>query len=425
MKRLLTIRDRIIASTVARDSMIVFTGTMAGNVASYLYHLYLGRALGPAAYGELSSIISLLYIFGVVTLVWQTTLTKFFSEYKARGDDSAARHLAVRTLRFLGYSLGAGLIIIIALAPLTVGFLHLGSARFIVWGYLAFAVSTLAMVFASVFQGYQLFVLFSAYVALSGIIRLTLSIPAAAGGVEWVLVSWVASSAILFALPVFFLRWLFSAAPYRGILKIRGVIIYSLPAFAALLGLTSLFSTDVIMARHFLPADQAGLYAAIAVLGKIIFYATSSIGAVVFPKVAERVATGKIYRKIVGAGLILVGAGSLILTALYFVIPELVIRMLFGTGYLTAAPYLGTFAVFISLFCLGYILVMTNLAAGNTGIWIIPIIMAFVQVLFISLRHENAGQIISVNFFVSFLFLVSVAAATYFNLKKYHGTKRE
>jgi O-antigen/teichoic acid export membrane protein len=52
-------------------------------------------------------------------------------------------------------------------------------------------------------------------------------------------------------------------------------------------GTAPLFNNvDVVAARHVLPPGGAGLYSGLSVMGKIIFYGTSSLSAVMYPRVA-------------------------------------------------------------------------------------------------------------------------------------------
>ena len=78
---------------------------------------------------------------------------------------------------------------------------------------------------------------------------------------------------------------------------------FGLPVFLVNLSFTSLYTNDIILVKHFFPAYEAGIYAALAVLGKIIFFATSSIPMVVFPLAAYRHSQGEKTRHILKVSL--------------------------------------------------------------------------------------------------------------------------
>ena len=61
-----------------KGGLVVMGGAMAANVSAYLYHLIVGRILGPVAYGELAALLALFFILNVPSSVLQTISVKFF-----------------------------------------------------------------------------------------------------------------------------------------------------------------------------------------------------------------------------------------------------------------------------------------------------------------------------------------------------------
>ena len=52
---------------------------------------------------------------------------------------------------------------------------------------------------------------------------------------------------------------------------------------------------DVILVKHYFSADEAGHYAALSQLGKIIIFGTGAIASVMFPLVVERFEKHEMY----------------------------------------------------------------------------------------------------------------------------------
>ena len=69
---------------LARHSSIIFSATIAANFFSYLFHVYMGRSLGPAEYGILGSLLAAFYILFVPLEAISTVVTKFVSEFQAK-----------------------------------------------------------------------------------------------------------------------------------------------------------------------------------------------------------------------------------------------------------------------------------------------------------------------------------------------------
>lgn len=397
----ISFRKLISSNGLARDSAIVFAGSMTSNVFAYVYHLFMGRLLGPSGYGELSSLLSLLYIFTVPLLVAQTVLIKFVSGFKAHGSIGQTKSLFVSVTKlFLLFCLFA-LPVTVIVSPWVTAFLHLPSAVLFILIYILFVFSLLSIAPLSMLQGYQRFTWVSVFVAGAALTKLLLSIPFAKQGVYGVLVAAIIASVIVYALFFIPLGFMIRIRSKPTNLSFRDMFEFTVPALLTTLGITSLFSTDIILVRHFFSADTAGMYAALAILGKIIFYASSAVALVLFPVVAERTAKKEAVKKLIWAavgGVTLLSAG---LTLFYFLFPEIIIRLLFGNAYTDASTLLGIFAIFLALFSIGNIIVTACLALGKTRIWVIPVLCALVQIIVISLFHDTIHEVIFVNIAVS------------------------
>ena len=164
-------------SPLAFSGLIVFAGNMTANAGAYLYHLILGRILGPVGYGELSSLISLLYIFGVPINVMSLVLVKYFSGFKADNKNGYTRYLFEKLSAKLFKLLGLGLLVFALVSPLIADFLHLKSWMSLIWVYGMFAISLLIFINSSLLQGYQIFHWFSFLAAVTVILKLLISIP--------------------------------------------------------------------------------------------------------------------------------------------------------------------------------------------------------------------------------------------------------
>ena len=69
--------------SLIRDSFILFTASSIVNVGAFIFHLIMGRFLGPANYGILGTLLTIVYIVNVPINVIQTTIKKFVSQFKA------------------------------------------------------------------------------------------------------------------------------------------------------------------------------------------------------------------------------------------------------------------------------------------------------------------------------------------------------
>src|SRR3989344_9147131 len=74
--------NKILKHPLFSGSIIMFGGSMAVNVINYIYHLLMGRILGPIDYGSLASIYSLLYVVAIVPISTSFAIVKFISQAK-------------------------------------------------------------------------------------------------------------------------------------------------------------------------------------------------------------------------------------------------------------------------------------------------------------------------------------------------------
>jgi O-antigen/teichoic acid export membrane protein len=259
-------------------------------------------------------------------------------------------------------------------------------------------------------QGYQRFVWVSVIGVGAITIKILLSVPLTMWGVYGVLLAAALAGVLTYVFYFYPLRFVLTAKAEKSRVSKRDAFRFAMPTLLTLLGITSLYTTDIILVRHFFPAAEAGLYAALAILGKVIFYASSAVALVLFPVLSERTAIGSATKKLTASAVGGVTAISVSITILYFLFPDLIVRLLFGNAYVGAGSFLGSFGIFLALFSIGNIIATACLALGRTGVWFVPMICAILQIVGITFWHGNIGMVISLNISICALFVLGTAA---------------
>lgn len=413
MQRIQRVIIDIFQHTVVRGSTVVLVGSMVANVLAYVFHLIVGRLLEPAQYGEFTALLSLFYIINVGSQVVQTSLVKFFSTLRAQGKMGESRTLFDKATRKLILGCFIGLVVA-ALAAKPLGrFLHINDPMYFIWLYFIFALYVLTIVPISALQAFQKFTASLVLVNVGASLRLLFGIVGAYFGVAWVLIGNIASNAITYVLYFIPLGFLVRIPPRPLSLTRKGMLSYSMPTLATTLGITALYSQDVLVVKHFFSPTDAGLYASLSVLGKVIYYTSAAIAFVLFPIVAERKERKQDHQRVVWGALGVVGLLSFVLSTLYFLFPTTAIHLLFGTAYDGAIPYVGQFGLFISFFTLASILTSVSLAAGKTRVWMFTALAAGVQLTLLWFVHASLSTVIWIN--------VVVAAALFVALLLYYA----
>ena len=85
--------QRIKNNAFARNSLILFSGSMVNNILSYIFHLVVGRMVSVTVYGETESLISLMTIIAVPAGTLVMVMTKYAAECKAHNDKKRSYEL--------------------------------------------------------------------------------------------------------------------------------------------------------------------------------------------------------------------------------------------------------------------------------------------------------------------------------------------
>jgi O-antigen/teichoic acid export membrane protein len=189
----------------------------------------------------------------------------------------------------------------------------------------------------------------------------------------------------------------------------RELYIYSAPTLLVMLCLAVPSNVDVILAKHFFNAQEAGLYTAASVIGKIILFLPGAISVVMFPKVTEMMSQGGSTLRLLNISLLYTGLLSGGAAAVFILVPGLV-GAIFGPLYLKASPIIAFYAVTMALFSMTWVVAQYCLATGSLRYTYILAGLTALELGAIGLIHgstlEMAGALAGANL-VLFLFSYS------------------
>jgi O-antigen/teichoic acid export membrane protein len=403
MKRITEfLSDNFSQNQLFKGSFILFIGTMIANFGSYLYHLLVGRMLGPSEYGIVSSLLSLTYLFNIPVTTLTMVVVKYTSSlYKKKGIKLASNFYYWINQKLVPLSI-LGLSLLIAISPFLQVFLHLKKITPILIVIFYNFVGVFFNLNMSTLQGLLCFSFVSLMLVICAFLKVVLSVGFIyLGGKSTAAVFSILISVLIgFLLSFLLVKRLFGKNTHRKEVNKGEILKYAFPVFLSIISLTSFYTIDIVLARHFLSEREAGFYSALALLGKIVFFASSSVTAVMFPIISGKSSKKEDYRKVLATSFLLVLGISLFISVIYFIFPELVITLLFGRKYLLIASNLGFFSLFIIFYSLSNLLINFYLSISKTGVVFLPLTMMFLQVLLINLFHRTIRQIISVNILV-------------------------
>jgi O-antigen/teichoic acid export membrane protein len=313
-----------------RTDTFVAVATVLANLLGYGFNLVMSHSLGPSRFGELSALLAVALVAAVPGTAVQALIARRIA---ARPDEPADDGRLLRQALLLAVGVG---LLLLAVSPVLRLFLHVGSWASLAWLAALLVPTTAAFGCQGVLQGHNRFHALGVLLVLVQAARLAAGGLAAAGhgGVATAL----AATTLLTAVVVVVAVPLTARPEWRGP-GARMLVTLSRDAFAVL-GVLVLTNLDLLLARHYLPHAEAGLYAAGNLVTKAAFWGPSFVATVTYPRLTQPHGRARTLRQ----GVSVLGALSLIGIAAAAVGAPLV-PVLIGQAYEPIADTAWLFAV--------------------------------------------------------------------------------
>jgi O-antigen/teichoic acid export membrane protein len=385
----------------ARNSLILFSGTIVANLLNYFFHLAIGRMVSVEIYGQTESLISLVAVISVPAATLGLVATKFAAAGKAENDPASSRGL-IKYLNRQVFIYGLPIFLLaLVLTPLVGNFLKIREFFPLAMIWAMMFLSFFGAINGGILSGWQKFGLSSINGVIGTLIKLICGLVLVGLGfaLNGIIGSFAIAAVVSYFISVLMLGFLKSAPNGTGngaeIKKnFQAVKNYVWPVFIGSLAINLLGNIDMIFAKHNLDPILAGQYGALNIVSKVIFFVTGVIASVLFAMAAEHSHKKSDSSLILKNALwltILFCAGSAIF---YFLFPRFVLSVFFGNKYLAVAAYLGWFAISASLFSLANLILQYLLSVHKTKIAPVFLIISILAGIFILLLGKSIFAIL-------------------------------
>jgi O-antigen/teichoic acid export membrane protein len=400
------------APTAARSrlltgSLTLLAGTGIVSAANLVYNLAIARLLGPAGFGHATAVYTLLMLMSAVTLSFQIVCTKLIANHPVVEEKAAV----YARLHHRAWITGITVCFLMVLfrdaiteylnlpGPLLVVLLGVGIAFYIPLG-----------VRRGGMQGLLSFNGLVVNLALEGLVRL-------GAAVLLIKLGMGVTGAVLACVAALVVAYL-AAVPHRDLRHSGGASVAvsfheGLQASVFFAGQVIINNCDIVLVKHFFPPAEAGVYAAVSLVGRVVNMCSWSVVNSMFPVSAGQQAEDKDGRPVLLTSMALV---SLILAALILVlwaIPSFLWRILFGAQFELAgsesiAPLLILYAVMTGIYSLSSVIIAYEMSRkiANTG-WV-QLGFSGALVLVIYFFHATTQQVITEELALMVLLLVTV-----------------
>lgn len=334
---------RVPGAGLRSSAGLLAAGTSLANALGYVLTVVAARRLGPEEFGAFGAVLALIIVGNVAALAVQATTARTVAAGRAPAP-------AVRSGLLAAVLLGVALSL---LSPVARSAFQLSSAAPMVAAAVAIAALTATAPSLGAVQGRERFRLLAVLVTAQAALRV-------GGGLAGMAVSPSATSALtgiaVGLLAAGALAWALARPPvsHPGGLAVRATI----SSAAMLLGFVVLTNIDVVLARHVLPADVSGLYAAGSIFTKIAFWLPQFVPMLAFPALSDPARR----RNAVTLGVLTVAVSGAILTGLSWAFSATAVRLVAGSEYSDLTGWVAGFSGLGALYALAHLLVYAHLA---------------------------------------------------------------
>jgi O-antigen/teichoic acid export membrane protein len=276
-------RDHLIG-----HSLVLLMCAQVANVGNLIFQAAMMRMLDEPQYGTLAAMLGLFAAITIPLGALPWAVAYFTAGFLKAGQPHRVAGLMLAVTRDLAIGGAIVLLMIFICRTRLAGYLHLdGSAPLLLITLAAF-LSVVGSTFVGALQGLQAFNWVAGIGAASSFVRVALAaaLVAAGGTAVGSLIGHTSSMLLVTLVGVFGFRQV--QGTLAGAAKRPpGFYRYSMQYVIAYAGYALLMNADLVLAKHFFSADEAGRYAVVAMVGRIILFLPQPVVMAMFPKVVS------------------------------------------------------------------------------------------------------------------------------------------
>ncbi len=406
--------SRTLQARVLSASFVLLSASGLATAINFAYNIAVARFLGPTAFGHATAVYTLLILISAVTLSFQIVSAKVVAQQNSLEGKSAV----YRGFHKSAWACGIVVAMVLLLFQTAIAdYLKLPSPVLVVWLAIGVAFYVPLGTRRGYIQGAYGFQRLGTNLVLEGLVRLGGSLLAIAlgFGVPGVIAANAAAVAVAYL----------AAAPKlaAGVpreLHIPDAFREALQAIIFFAGQVLINNCDIVLVKHFFPSTVAGLYAAIALVGRVIYAFSSAIVNSMFPIVAgTRHEDRKGHRILLTSLLLVLGIGSALALGLRLA-PAGIWTIFCGPQFEIAGkqglPYLlALYAVTTVVYCLSVVIIAYEMSykIANTS-WV-QLAFSGAVVVGICRYHSSLQQVIWVQLVLMLVLLIGVAVPFFLN----------
>ena len=372
----------------------IFMGSaLIVNAGNYFYNLGLGRILGPKAFADAAILITLMLVLSFIAMTFQLAVAKFITEYEP-SQQAIFIKKAYKKATVCGMVLGSA--IVVFAKELQLVFQTDTAAMFTIFG-MAIPVYFVMSTNRGNLQGRKAFVSLSLTYQFEMICRLGLTFG--------LLVLFDVNSSIIVssAIAISFIAGVFPFRKFRTKVPVKTVLttaetkrVLQFFLLTASYELTQIIcnNSDILLVKYYFPSYKAGLYASLALIGRVVYFVTWMFVMLLLPTVVKLRKQGHNAVPVLMKYLTYIGILTMVIVLFTFLCPTLSVQLLFGSDYLAIAPLLGWYALATSFFALANVFAYYFLSLDQFKPIVITAVFGILQLVLITGFHNSLFEVV-------------------------------
>ena len=390
--------SRSARSLVLGGSVVMLISMMLVNGFNFAYNVFMARMLGPSEFGHINAAITILLLASCASLTFQLVCTKFV----ARNESLGAKSAVVKSL--LGKAWIASLVIAAVLflgqKPFA-AYLNLPNHWMLALLAIGIAVYAPLGVKRGAMQGLCSFPRLGGNFVIEAFTRFIVGVALVVAGYGALGAVGAISAAVLMA---YFIPPMPREVRMDPVAGEPASFAEAVQAIVFFIGQVIINNIDILLVKHFFPAEPAGIYAAIAQVGRLLYFICwFGIVNAMFPVAASRQEQKR--SGTLGVPRLLVLAISLLFVGGTALFPNFIMGLIFGSKFIHIGPLLALYAVATGLYSVSVVLIAYEMSRriANTG-WL-QLLVSAVLILAIGFFHQDLHEVIIVRIVLMVLML--------------------
>jgi O-antigen/teichoic acid export membrane protein len=396
---------KTLKSQLLGGSLTLLAGSGLVGVTNLIYNVATARLLGPTGFAHATAVYTLLMLLSAITLSFQVVCAKYVAKTSSPDEKAsvfASLHqrawlagITIGLLLFLGKHLLTRYLNLPD--PVLISLLALGMAFYVPLG-----------VRRGYIQGVHAFGPLALNFMLEGVVRLV-------GAFILIALGLGVQGAVLASVLAVIVAY-FTALPSPSVtsFRLRGISIPFLEGLQAIIffsGQTVINNFDIVLVKHFFPPDEAGIYAAVALVGRLVNMCAWSVVNTMFPVSAGAAGDEREGSSVLFTSLSLVLLILAVLIGGLRMVPNFLWKVLFGAHFELAhygglAGLLILYAITTGIYSLSSVIITYEMSRKIANTSWMQLAFSGALALGIYIFHQTLHQVIVVQLVLMIVLLI-------------------